>query len=519
MASLEDCRSRERWPFPALLPHSLKIYPIVQTAERIGPQPIAAWPPPMAPEVAAWRDATSFAESTGNQIYLHVPFCPFLCHFCPLFKVTKAKDRTEERQEEFVSALIDEIELYGGTPSVAAKSFNSVYFGGGTPTQLTPLQLTRILTALRRNLTITADAEITLEGVAKQMLAPGYLEPCFTAGFNRVSFGVQSLNARQRQLIGRGDRVDDYPALVTLVRSLNPAASANCEIMAGLPDQTFDALESDLRELVSWKMNSVDVLYYVQMAGTRLAQLVTKKKRSEPEFGARLLRMRQFTNNFFREAGYQQVTGEVFVRNERDLFVHTSFGGGGNCLNTLLALGPSGFGHISGTVYHNVCDLDAYCSSIRERRFPIGTAQSMDGAAARRRAFILSLLRLQLPEFAIGSWRERKLVDDWTRFGLLSRVPGGYRLTERGTLWYNHMQIEALPMTEMLRILRMFGSIDDQEASLRDDNSQTRELLELVRARGGVGHLGEMVYRGILKAHKLPIFDRRAIGFTGPVSA
>jgi len=473
----------------------------------------------MEPRVAAWRDQTSYFQSAGSQIYLHVPFCPFLCHFCPLYKV-QMSERTEDRKELFVRSLIDEIELYGGIPTAAGRHFNAIYFGGGTPTELTPEQLGRIIQALRRNFTIAPDAEITLEGVARQMLAPGYLEQCFQLGFNRVSFGVQSLDQRQRARIGRGDQVVDYPALISLVRSLRADANVNCEIMAGMPEQTFEAFQKDLTGIMSWNTDSLDVLYYVHIPGTRLTRLVANGRRAGPELGGHLLNLRQFTNTTFRDAGWQQVTGEVFIRKDRDLFVHTGFGGGGNGLNTVIGLGPSAFGMVGGTVYQNVCDLTQYIQTVRTGLLPVNTAQALDIDTVRRRAMLLSLIRLEIPEFIAETARERLLLHRWQQHGLIRRVPGGYRLTERGALWYNHMQMDALSLVEKVKIMRMFGSIEEQDEALSNaeaSTAQSRELMTFVR--GSMGPAAVWAYRAMLKVHKLPFFDRRAISFTGPVQA
>jgi coproporphyrinogen III oxidase-like Fe-S oxidoreductase len=183
---------RSRWPYAALLPHSVKVYPVVQVANLVGAQTAQQWPPQMNGRVAEWADRTG-QQAAINQIYLHIPFCPFLCPFCPLYKVSDVRERTAASRAAYVEHLIREIEMYGRVTSLADKTYDAVYFGGGTPTELRPEQLIRILNALRRNFHISPTAEITLEGVARQMLAPGYLESCFAGGFNRISFGVQIL--------------------------------------------------------------------------------------------------------------------------------------------------------------------------------------------------------------------------------------------------------------------------------------------------------------------------------------
>jgi coproporphyrinogen III oxidase-like Fe-S oxidoreductase len=511
---------RKSWPYPTLLAHSIKVYPIVQVADRIGPQPADCWPPQIDLNLAAWQGRTTQNTLVQNQIYVHVPFCPFLCHFCPLYKVESGSERTRDQKEVYVQGVIDEIYRYGKNPLVTKTCFHAIYFGGGTPTELSPAQLKRILTALRSNFSIASDAEITLEGVAKQMLSPEYFETCEIHGFNRISFGVQSLDPRIRKRIGRGDHVEDYYALIELVRNLYPDFPINVEIMAGLPEQTYESFSKDVKQLIAWQTSSADILYYVMMPGTKLQRLVNQGKRGAPRYGTELLKMREFANRTFTAAGYQQVTGEVFVRSERDLFVNTSFGGSENRLNTVLALGPSAFGLLNGTVYHNICDLQKYLKTISQGLLPINTAQTLDPKTARRRALLLSVLQLEIPYNLIESFSEKRLFRKWEHLGLIERRENAYRLTEKGKLWYNHMQIDLLSIPDTIKSLRMLGSVEDQIKSIskrKTQNSSEQELLIMMRHSGRLGLLNFLVYRSYLRLLQLPFFDKRAVGFTGPL--
>jgi coproporphyrinogen III oxidase-like Fe-S oxidoreductase len=272
-------------PYPALLPFSVKTYPVVQLAKPMGPQQPASWPTQMDPHVAAWRSAVGGAHEPVNMIYLHVPFCPFLCGYCPLYKVQSAADRQISVKELFVQALISEIEMYGRAPAVASVPFAGVYFGGGTPSELTAEQIRRILDALRRNFQLTDDAEITLEGVARQMAVEDYLAPLYDNGVNRISFGVQSLDSVVRQRIGRGDQVEDYHRLIALSRHIRPDVPINVDMMSGLSEQSHASLVSDMEEVSSWDLNSVDVLFYIAMPGTRLHRQIKEGTRRAPDYG------------------------------------------------------------------------------------------------------------------------------------------------------------------------------------------------------------------------------------------
>jgi oxygen-independent coproporphyrinogen-3 oxidase len=512
----EDYDHRSNWPYPALLPYSLKAYPIVQIAKQIGPQRASTWPMAMDPGVAEWRDATAHLPNAGNQIYIHVPFCPHLCHFCPLYKVKK---KTDDKKRLFVEALIQEIDLYGSVPSVAGKHFNTVYIGGGTGTELTPEQTMRVFRALRRNFSLTADAEITMEGTARQMLGPEYLAKSLEYGMNRVSFGVESLDVTLRKRIGRGDKIADYVNVVELCRKLDPKIVVNAETMAALPEQTLESVEYDVAEMIRWGLDSADVFYYVMMPGTRLEKLVTSKQRAEPRYGATMLRMRDLVATLFRKAGYHAVTGEVFSRNDRDLFTKTSFGGGGNCLNTVLALGPSSFGNVNGTIYQNVCDLDLYIDQAGQRLFPVHTATRLDLGTAQRRARLLSLLRLEVPDAIFNRYGDRRRIERWRARGLLDPIESGHRLSARGLLWYNHMQMELLPLRYLIKAAgSMFGAVEHQKESdvALNVDTQAHEITEMFKSHGRVGLLA---YKGFMAARRLPFMERRAVGFTGVVDS
>jgi anaerobilin synthase len=511
--------SRDHWPYPAALAHTIKVYPIVQVAPNVGPQPISAWPPRLRPDVKEWLDQNVGLPSKQHLIYVHVPFCPFHCHFCPLFKTKKSSERTEDAKETFVEHLLTEIALYARIPSVRDRVYHGIYLGGGTPTELSPHQIVRILVALRKSFVIAPDAEVTLEGVAAQMLRPGYLSACVDAGVSRLSFGVQSLDSSVRRIIGRGDSIDDYPNVVTLAKSLRRDLVLNAELMAGLPTQTPKSLETDLRALVSWSLDSIDVFSYAMMPETPLFKAVALGRTPSPRYGAHLVTLRHLTNAVMESAGYRALTGEVFTKTDRDIFTDASFGGGGDAVNTVLGLGPSAFGLLNGVVYQNVSDLQLYGAAIESTTLPINTAQVLTRQTAERRCLILSLLRLEIPGFL--NRRFGRLLAKWKARALLEPRGDGYRLTEKGQLWFNMMQLEVLPFGEMLRALPMFGSIDDLLSAARSNDLASdhyAELRALVASRGLQGRVRFMLYRLYLELSRAFRRDKSSIPFTGKVS-
>lgn len=117
-------------------------------------------------------------------IYIHIPFCRQKCHYCNFFSIA-----TEKYHTEFREALLKEIRLQ--KKYLENEQITSVYFGGGTPSLLSPDRIDEIISAIRQDYIVSEDAEITLEANPDD-LNPGILKDFRNAGVNRLSIGIQS---------------------------------------------------------------------------------------------------------------------------------------------------------------------------------------------------------------------------------------------------------------------------------------------------------------------------------------
>src|SRR6185503_9108795 len=92
-------------------------------------------------------------------LYIHIPFCERLCHFCGFFK----RGFREGQASNFVNDLLAEVRLYGDNQGLRGRALETIYVGGGTPTTLSADQLSGILRACRDSFHVLPDAEITVE--------------------------------------------------------------------------------------------------------------------------------------------------------------------------------------------------------------------------------------------------------------------------------------------------------------------------------------------------------------------
>ena len=508
-----------RQPYPALLPFQVFDYPIAHLMPDAGPVIAEAWPPQPDRRVAAWREATAHLPEGGNLIYVHVPFCPFFCHFCFLYKSKDAADRGPERREQFVQALLRHIGMLARRYRYDGAPFTTIYFGGGTPTELSPSQLGRILKALHSAFPIANDAEITLESVSSHLL-DGRLDAYREAGFNRVSFGVQTLDPAVRRSIGRGETIDSYERLVERLNA-HPAVPFNVDLMLGLPGQTVDSFAADVRRISEWGTGSVDIYTYWMVPGSRMYDGVLAQHIQDPADSDRRIAFRLAAKRLMREMGFRPVATEAYVRTDTNNFMKSTFGGGGNAQSTSLAFGPSAFGFVNGTLHRDVPDLHEYLRLVDRGYFPFQCRQTLDLKTARRRAVLMGIQRLTVPRVIMdttGSWR--RVAARWVDLGLVEARPDSYDLTEWGAVWFNLMQLDLVPLRERLAMANMMGSPSQQLVRLSSAAQGTDvSMLEFTRTiRGRLGLEGRVrlaAYKNYLRLRR--VVDDRAFNFAGAV--
>ncbi len=180
--------------------------------------------------------APTFAVGLG--IYLHIPFCVSKCSYCA-FSSMAGGGRTIEPYVESLHQEIDQRSM-----SVSGRTVQSIYFGGGTPSLLPPAALTGLLAHCRQAFAVASDAEITLEANPETVTA-GRMEGYLRAGVNRVSMGVQSLDAHELATLGRPHTADRAMAAYAAIRRAG-CGNVNLDLIYGVPGQTVEAWRATL---------------------------------------------------------------------------------------------------------------------------------------------------------------------------------------------------------------------------------------------------------------------------------
>ena len=174
-------------------------------------------------------------------IYIHIPFCVKKCNYCAFLSGPAGP----EVRQEYVNHLIEEIRLR----SREVPEADTIYFGGGTPSLLTPEQIGRILEEVRSAFRISEDAEVTLEANPGTLTAES-LEGYRKTGINRLSMGVQSMDDRRLRYLGRIHTVEEVRRDVKMAREAG-FHNVNLDLIFAIPGTGVSDAMEDLEAIAA----------------------------------------------------------------------------------------------------------------------------------------------------------------------------------------------------------------------------------------------------------------------------
>lgn len=196
-------------------------------------------------------------------LYIHIPFCFSKCPYCDFYS-TKY---TPTAADAFAEKLGGQMQDYAG-------SFDTVYFGGGTPSILEPRVLTGILQAVRDHFAIDPAAEITVECNPSKDLT-GDMEQYAAAGINRVSIGMQSAVDRERFALGRRAGSGEVARTVAAAKAAG-ITNISLDVMLGTPKQTLDSLEETFAFIARMQVTHISAYLLKIEPGTPFDRLQAK---------------------------------------------------------------------------------------------------------------------------------------------------------------------------------------------------------------------------------------------------
>jgi oxygen-independent coproporphyrinogen-3 oxidase len=347
--------------------------------------PFSFWKPELAGEV---YDAMERPPRPGNPlgIYVHIPFCRKRCHFC-YFKVYTDKDSASIRG--YIEAVLQECALYARKPFVGGRKPNFIYFGGGTPSYLSPDQLRHLTDGMKALLPWDEAEEVTFE-CEPGTLTDHKLKAIRELGVTRLSLGVENFDDHILEINGRAHHSKEIARAYAYAREIG-FPQLNIDLIAGMVEETEANWRECVRKTIELSPDSVTIYEMEIPYNTTIYQrMKTEGKLVAPVADWEVKRgWVKYAFGELEQAGYHVASAYTAVKDPaRTKFVYRDRLWEGA---DLLSLGVASFGHIGGTHYQNQHDFEPYVKSVQKGELPIWRALTPTADERLIREFILQL--------------------------------------------------------------------------------------------------------------------------------
>jgi putative oxygen-independent coproporphyrinogen III oxidase len=364
-------------------------------------------------------------------VYVHVPFCTVRCGYCDFntYTATELGSRSGApgaSRATYASAAVAEVRQARAT--LGDVRVGTVFFGGGTPTLLSPEDLGAILGAIDAEFGLADDAEVTTEANPDSVDAAG-LERLRAAGFTRISFGMQSAVPAVLRVLDRTHDPDRVPLVVDWARRAG-FEHLSLDLIYGTPGETLADWERTVEAALACEPDHVSAYSLIVEPGTAMGRRVQRGELPMPDEDD-LADKYLFADERLTAAGLEWYELSNWARDESSRCRHNlGYWTGADWWG----VGPGAHSHVGGVRWWNVKHPAAYADRIGAGTSPAAGSEVLDAGTRRTERVLLELrLRGGLPVDAlddVGAAAVPRLVDD----GLVRPEDDRLVLTTRGRL-------------------------------------------------------------------------------------
>ena len=383
---------------------------------------------------------------TKNVLYIHIPFCATRCKYCPYY----TSYNNNSLKIDYMNALEKEIFKYKDTPFLKSTVFDSIYFGGGTPSVLSIEEIKRITYTLFNNFTFSDKGEFSFEA-NPSTLTKEKMIALKDSGINRVSLGIQTFDdnlLRDMQCAHTKEK-----AISVINSLLDYGFIVNIDMIYGLVGQTKENLEKDMEILNSFDVPHQVTLFPLRIsAHTPLGQELNKQEGiTVKSHNERLLELDAHLENIMVSNQYNREESPIFY------YKSGSHPHRYNSTETRIV----GFGSSAGTTLDegetsNFYDVEEYISAINNNRSPALSGGPLTRQQAFERFVLYRIIYMNrsLPNFheiVNKSFYEYfgielgdvyfKVLDDLKRLRFIKHDSGKIVLTDRLWMILNKVKI------------------------------------------------------------------------------
>jgi oxygen-independent coproporphyrinogen-3 oxidase len=345
-----------------------------------------------------------------RHLYVHIPFCPKVCPYCSFYKEASDRNKTQA----FLDAVLRELDAFG--PERLQP--NTIFFGGGTPSALSPRQLSYLLGGLRERLDLSALQEWTLE-MNPATVSLEKAELLLSLGVNRISMGVQ---AWQSDILVRLGRVHSSEQALRSYEILRQAGFKKVN-----PGQTPAQWEETLLKTINLNPEHIsaycltyeeDTEYFQQLAS---GQLIQNEAQDAELF--------EKTMETLARHGYSQYEISNYARPGEECRHNLAYWGG----QDYLGLGPSAFSTVSERRWQNIANTTGYIDQIQKQGSAQAFSESLSSSTQLSEKIVFGLRTDRgISEELVKPWSDN--IKELESAGYIQRQAGAITLSRSGRM-------------------------------------------------------------------------------------
>ena len=369
--------------------------------------PFAYWKQDRVSELHAALERPP-APGVDLGLYVHIPFCRKRCHFC-YFRVYTDKDAQEIRN--YLDALLKELTVYAAKPFVGGRKPRFIYFGGGTPSYLSPAQLRLLTDGMKRLLPWDEAEEVTFEA-EPGTLTDHKLAAIRELGVTRLSLGIEHFDDHVLEVNGRAHRSKEIARAYAYAREIG-FPQINIDLIAGMVEETEEKWRDTVAKAVALQPDSVTIYQMEVPYNTGIYQQMKAEGKLVAPVADWKTKRRwvDYAYGEFEKLGYTVTSATTVVKDParvKFLYREGLFSGA-----DILSVGVASFGHVNGVHYQNHHDFAPYVERVQRGKLPVHRALTPSADERFIREFIL---QLKLGKVSRAKFQNKLGADPLVRF-------------------------------------------------------------------------------------------------------
>lgn len=367
----------------------------------------------------------SALENIGTiplSFYVHVPYCKSRCGYCD-FNTYVQKELGEHEQSEWLGAAQKEIVLskrvLGDTSPVA-----TIFVGGGTPTLLPAVELASVLTCIKENFDVSDSLEVTTEANPDSVSLQS-LNELREAGFNRISFGVQSFREHVLKVLDRTHNPDSIEQAISWAKSAG-FENISIDLIYGTPGETLTDVEFSLQKFLELDVPHISAYALIVEDGTQLARKVRTGAIEAPDDDL-MADKYEFIDEFLTHNGFRWYELSNWSRSGFESRHNLHYWQNHNWWG----VGPGAHSHVNGVRWWNVKFPQEWVTLLSGQQSPAHSREVLD---EKQKHVENIMLNLRLSTGVQKTLFNNRVVEELEKSELLQTNGENVILTLRGRL-------------------------------------------------------------------------------------